>query len=400
MRGLVRVAAAILACCLGSMAHGQSVAAETGPVTQIVPRRSVDAYSRILGLSPEQREQAMLLHDGYRAQLQTARKEAEKAHEKLSGERGEDNPPPEPRAREKLLMAYTARANALERTFFGDLRATLEPAQAERFEKVERARRREVGFRFAFASGAGADVLSIAERAGVSRSGEVGEALDRYEEAVDRALAAKQAAILGAFEKAMTSEDIDSDQKLMQEVLGDIFSASFVVRDVNKRAVREVAAALPEDVRVKFESGVREASFPKVYRASEVMKAVAYARENGRVAGDKVEELERLASSYEREAAGVNSRLASVIEAREQEMPTRFMEMMSEAWEGPREGTEIGDAFNARKALDELYLGKVRALLTEAQLEEAPDTEPLSFSDVAMLDLDMDEGLIKEDDEE
>ncbi|CAG0977927.1 hypothetical protein PHYC_01605 [Phycisphaerales bacterium] len=399
-RNVAAWAAAVLAVLASAVCRGQDVSEEAGPMAQIVPRRALADYAKILSLTPEQREQAADLHQGYRAALGEAKNASNTEMKALVSREADGHVDAKPRERQQLTLAFVKKAAALEKEFFDDLKSILTTEQMARFDRVERARRREVGFRFAFASGAGVDLLAVCDSVGVNREGPAGEVLDRYETEADRALQGKETTLGKVFERAMMSEDVDGDPKLIQELVGEIFGQAFRVRDINKRFAREIMPLLGDEERPKFEREVRVRSFPKVYRTSGVETLVQHARKEAGLPPDKLEELERLWTAYSREAQGANERLASAVEAREEDVRDRFMEMMAEAWGGPPKEGEMADAFKARKTLDETYLEKVRGLLTEDQRDKAPVTDPIRYQDVAQIMGDFDEERIKDDGEE
>lgn len=397
-RGVVALVLAVMGM-LAGVGRGQDVSQEAGPMGQIVPRRALESYAKILGLTAEQKGQAADLHQGYRAAYGEAKKEANTAAQALRTREADGHEDMRPRDRQKLTLAFVKKCAALEKGFFDDLKSILTTEQLAKFERVERARRREVGFRFAFASGAGVDLLAVSEGLALKREGPVGEALDRYEIEADRALQGKEATLNKVFERAMTSEDVDGDPKLIQELISDIFGQAFRVRDMNKRFAREISALLTDEDRPKFDREVRTRSFPKVYGASGVEKLVQHARKEAGLPPEKLEELEGYWNAYAREVEGANERLASALEAREEGVRDNFMKIMEESFGGtPKEGP-LADAFKARRTLDESYLEKVRGLLTDAQREKAPAADPIRYQEVTEIMGDFDEDQIKDEDE-
>lgn len=380
-------------------AWGQQAAGEAGPMGLPVLRRSVEVYGDLLGLSAEQREQAALLHDGYRAAYAANRKATDAAMREVWEKRREaDGHLDARRETNALVNTYVQKAEELERAFFDDLRAILTPGQGERFVRVERARRREIGFRFAFSAGAGVDVLAVADAAKVVREGEVGAALERYEEDVDRVLTDRIAVLRGVFQKAKAHEDIEDDPVQMQQLVADLFHAGFRVRDVNRRAVREIAPLLDEATRTAFEGEFRRRALPKVYGPGAAEKTAAAIREKGRLTGEKAEELERLWKAYERDAAGINARLASEVEAREVAFTTRFMELVDDHHRDEAPGTNpLRDAWRARRDLDEAFVKAARELVPAGERGEIPRAKPMEYDDVSEPDLDADERATWED---
>ena len=142
------VAAVMLA--LGGVARGQFTQ-HAGPMGQIVPARSVPEDATLLGLSDAQRDTLRALYEAYRLEYQRAKRDGEKAYQSAWNEMMEGDATEADANR--AVLDFTRRVERAERAFFDDLRAILTPEQGTRFPKVERARRRDLGLRFAFASG-------------------------------------------------------------------------------------------------------------------------------------------------------------------------------------------------------------------------------------------------------
>lgn len=396
MRGLVAWMIVVMA--VSVVARGQNVSGEAGPMAMIVPRRSIEVYAALLGLSAEQKEQASLLHDGYRAAYAANRKAGDEAMRKLREDRDGD-PPPTRTDQHTIVMDYVAKAEALEKIFFDDLKAILTPEQAAKFERVVRARHRETGLRFAFAAGAGVDLLAVADAAKVERVGPVAEALDRYETDLDRVLIERMNVLKGVFKKVKELENAEDDPKVMQELIADLFNAAFRVRDVNRRAAREIAPLLPEDTRTAFEAEFRRRAFPKVYAPGPAAATHTYARDKGRLSPEKLEELDQLWQTYTRDAAAANARLTSAIEAREVEYTTRFLELMAQQGD-PEDKGELRDAWKTRRDLDSKFVARAIELIGKEASDDFLQPEYLSFRDVAEPDFDEDEKQKEEDQEQ
>lgn len=395
MRGLVAWMIVVMA--VSVVARGQNVSGEAGPMAMIVPRRSIEVYAALLGLSAEQKEQASLLHDGYRAAYAANRKAGDEAMRKLREDRDGD-PPPTRTDQHTIVMDYVAKAEALEKIFFDDLKAILTPEQAAKFERVVRARHRETGLRFAFAAGAGVDLLAVADAAKVERVGPVAEALDRYETDLDRVLIERMNVLKGVFKKVKELENAEDDPKVMQELIADLFTAAFRVRDVNRRAAREIAPLLPDDTRAAFDAEFRRRAFPKVYSPGPAATTLTYAKDKGRLSPEKLEELDQLWQTYTRDAAAANARLVSAIEAREVEYTTRFLELMAQQGD-PEDKSELREAWKSRRDLDAAFVARAKDMIDKDARDDAPSPEFLSFRDVAEPDFDEDEKKKDEDQE-
>lgn len=388
------VAAVMLA--LGGVARGQFTQ-HAGPMGQIVPARSVPEYATLLGLSDAQRDTLRALYEAYRLEYQRAKRDGEKAYQSAWNEMMEGDATEADANR--AVLDFTRRVERAERAFFDDLRAILTPEQGTRFPKVERARRRDLGLRFAFASGANVDLLALCKDRSVAREGAVGEVLDRWEEDLDRALRAREATLKRVFEKAMQTPDIDENPALMQELVGDLFRDGFRVRDVNRRHVREIAALLPEDAGRALEREFRTRSFPTIYKDPGIARRAKAAKEAGTLTPETVEAIDRLAAAYARDVVPLNDRLSALMEEREEEATRRFGEIMQESWNPPEKGAFV-EAWRARHDLDERTFKRLAELTGETVRKNDENQEgPLAWHQVASLMEGMDNDRLEEDEE-
>lgn len=397
-RNWVRLAAwaALVVLGLAGAARGQFTQ-HAGPMGQIVPARSVQEYGALLGLSDAQRDTLRALYEAYRLEYQRAKRDGEKAYQSAWNEMMEGDATEADANR--AVLDFTRRVERAERTFFDDFRAILTPEQDALFPKVERARRRELGFRFAFASGANVDLLALCKDHSVAREGGVGEVLDRWEEDLDRALRAREATLKRVFEKAMQTPDIDENPALMQELVGDLFRDGFRVRDITRRHVREIAALLPEDAGRALEREFRMRSFPMIYKDPGIARRAKAAKESGTLTPEMIEALDRLVAAYTRDVVVLNDRLSALVEEREEEATRRFGEIMQESWSPPEKGAFV-EAWRARHDLDERTFKRLAELTGETARKNDENQEgPLAWHQVAPLMQGMDNDRLDEDEQ-
>ncbi|MDX2132359.1 MAG: Spy/CpxP family protein refolding chaperone [Planctomycetota bacterium] len=395
-----RVLVALVALALGTpRAGGQDLADQLGPMGQVVPRASVAKFADMLGLTADQREIVRTLHETYRLQYGAAMREGrakfKAAHEKAR-EAGDWNAV---RAEgQRIALETSKQIEVVEREFFDNLRAVLTPEQEARFGGVERARRREVGMRFAFASGSQVDLNALCEELKVPREGEVGAALLRWEEDIDRVLRVREATLAKVFEKAMSTPNLDDNMKLVQEIIAELFQDAFRVRDMNRRYAREIAGLLDANAAAAFDRAFRARSFPGVYQKNGVAKLAAAVRKAG-IDAERAGELDRLEAAYRRDVMPLNDRLAQLIEEREQEATTRFGELMAEQWSGGSKESPLGEAWKARRDLDDRTVARLRTL-AGADAPTLDEGDRLDWGSVARVMPDFDDRLPEDSDDD
>ncbi|GJQ28972.1 MAG: hypothetical protein HBSAPP03_08560 [Phycisphaerae bacterium] len=399
---MVRLVWAALACVMISAwpAWAQHVEGQAGPMGTMVPRRSLATYARLAGMTPDQREQVGVLYDGYRAAYFENRRACNAKAEALSTAAREAGGSSS-KDRGAVVLEYVDKAEALERAFFEDMKAVLTPAQSARFDRVERARRREVGLRFAFSAGSNVDLFDVAEVSKVALTGPVLEAFDRYEADMDRALVNRLTVLKRVFSRVKDEDDIVSKPAVMQELVRDLFEAGFRVRDVNRRAVREIAPLLDESTRAAFEAAHRARAMPRVFGPGAVETLIAKVRAEAGLTAEATEELGRLEAAYRRDVGPINARLATEIENREVEYTTRFAELMDDSHAEHEPGkVPLYDAWKARRDLDEGVVHRLSALIPKGRLDDAPPPVFLDYRHVAEPDFDEEERRQDSDDEQ
>lgn len=332
-----------------------------------ITRTELDSYSDILALSDEQREVANLLLEGYVQQFQAQSAAARERMQRLMDEARES------RDREawfevgRYRQEFQTSAEKMESSFFSDLRAVLTPDQEARWTDMERTRRRERTLAQGQMSGERVDIIRIARELAPDQSGPLAEILTQYELDLDRALVRRNEVYTSMRDQFSTAGRPDFSR------MGDLFErardASKQVRDVNERYARQVLGTLPDDLRPGFEQRVREASFPQVYRASRTSQHLTAAAAFEDLNESQREQVTSLTASYQRESATLNDRLSAAWRKAEDTMEIREM------FRGGLNEGELGELRNARRELDQSYAEKLRAVLSEEQLDRLPRIE-------------------------
>ncbi|MBS0196667.1 MAG: hypothetical protein JSR77_07905 [Planctomycetes bacterium] len=291
------------------------VAQEAGPLVAPVMRSEMDRYAAMLGLDAGQKASLLELFRGYRVALRDAQKQGNEAVERANKADGKDRS----QAKWDAVTAYVAKAETLEKSLFEDAAALAGPAKSAEFQRVERARVREVGLKFSFAAGERLDLVRICEEIGVRRTPELGEVLDEYEQRLDRAIADKRRVFKEIFKKVGEAEvkGDSPDHEVLDSFLKSVAEKSYVIRDVNRETTRRVEGFMSDSDREKFGRLVLQRSFPRVYGVGPVEKMLAAAMKLDSLSAEQRKELESFGEAYARDAVGVNKRLADAVEAKQ-----------------------------------------------------------------------------------
>ncbi|MFM9994457.1 MAG: hypothetical protein ACKVU4_01505 [Phycisphaerales bacterium] len=395
-------------------AHAQRIRNEAGPLVTPIARTAIDDYAAILTLDPEQKTLARSLYDGYRAAMRQAGKDAEEKIKAIEEGVRHENDAVMGDFRElkrkttDVVRGYVARTEGVEREFYGDLKAVLTPAQAERFGAVERARRREVGLRLHLLSGEGVDLTRVAAdlKLGAPAPPDLAPALAEYEAELDRLLRGKIASLGRLFEAAQKMEELDPERepgppKAMIDAVTEFHAECTKVRDANRTHARRIAALLPPPSGTAFSEKFRERSYPKIYRETAADKTIAFARGLADLSGDQRAELDAVADSFARESAMLNQKWAAALDEMQEKLVEEFTKMFS--GEGRRdENDPLKLACEARRDLDERTKGRIARIFTATQIERLgekkimasefdPDWEPDFDEDKGWEDWDDDD---------
>ncbi|MFA6043989.1 MAG: hypothetical protein WC718_03305 [Phycisphaerales bacterium] len=350
----------------------------------LVNKRSVNAYSKLLGFDKDQTETAMTLMEGSRAANTAAMKEFQNKMQDLQNKaQSSGDWQSVQKEMGEIGTQMQEKMTDLEKQFFDDLKAICTDEQATKWERVERLRRREQGMRFGFVSGAGVDLVALADRQKLDDKGEVKELLSDYELSIDKPLmqlkrmqeeqAKRQKEMM---EKMM--KDPMSGMEEAKKMLGEVAEIGKDMRGINRDFARKIAAVLPEDARTKFEDEIARKSFPRVYKEAYASKLLAAATELPDLTADQKETLGQIRKSYADDARPLNEKWAKAIEAQEDKHNGTFGVVMDVAMSQAMGGTddttkEVNEAKAARKDLDEKIEKRVTDLLSAAQKTKMPE---------------------------
>lgn len=375
LAGLTMAVAAAGSGMFHQVAFGQSFFVSTtgGPSSGgggQISRQSLDKYSELLKLDEAQRDMARTLHEGYTEAFQSAareRREATSALMRAMEEHGDRSVMQEKMP--EVMRTYRDRTRALEKAFFGDLKALLADAQAEAWPVLERLRRRETGLGRGGLAGESVDLTEVVRMLDATAEG-IGATLAQYEVDLDRAL--QERAESTSEVPALGQGPIDVDS--MRDLMAKNRELGARIRDLNQSYARRIEALLDDESRSKFTREVRRRSFPQVYRAPHTRRLLESAVGFSDLTEDQRRAIADDTTAYERELSTVNEAWAdAILEAEKdgdsgavlgdgQMLRMRFGE----------EPQALQDARRARRELDERFQQRLMDRLSKEQQTRLP----------------------------
>jgi hypothetical protein len=359
----------------------------TFPVT----RRNIEEYAKRLSMSPEQREGALALHDGYKAGVKAVREEMQKAMRDLMEKVTDSGDWSQMKDAGLVMKPLGEKLEQLDAGLLSDIKALLTEEQAAQFPKIERMRRRDKDLKFGMLAGTRVDLVAALEALKIDPESDprLAEAVDAYEVELDRALVTREHAQKDEQERA--SKDTEKMMQGDMSALGEMFKRfreiERPVRDLNKSHARRIAGVLPEDARAAFEDEVRRRAFPRVYRDSPAQKAMAAAEKFEDLTDEQRQSIADLKARFAREAEPLNARWVEAIEERD-EKGVDPMSMFPGAGGGAK--NPIAEPRKARREFDKQVRSKLEAILTEAQKGRLPEDHGNTMQQDMMENMGMD----------
>lgn len=359
-----------------------------------VATREVDLFASVAGLTSEQKDNAKTLLEGYQAQFRTKSDKMQKEMDKVRAKFEESRDPAVWTEMRGSMATFRTERAAIEEQFFTDFKALLTPEQVERWPLIERAHRRSRTMSRGMMSGERVDLVQIMESSKfpVEVQASVLPVISEYEEALDRELIIRNKAydeVAAAFQQANPGDGFAKAQDLMQKGR----EASMHVRDLNKKYARMISDLLPAESKPAFESAVKQASYPDVYRPSLTNQQLTAAEQFTDLDASQKESLASLKESYSRSLAAVNEKLETAITDREEKWDPRQMGRGGRGGPGGNGGgggnrgqggrgnnnnndnDPVGDLRKERRTLDETTAASLKKILSETQFQRLPDEE-------------------------
>ncbi len=373
----------------GMMGGGQ------GQTMDPITKRSFDAFVKLLGFDADQQDTAKALYDGHTEANRALQKEMMEKMAAL-GERAREDGDFSVFQKDMpaITKDMTAKGEALEKSFFDDLKAVCTETQLAQWPAVERHHRRGKAMRFGIVSGSAVDLVSVMDRikATPTDAGVVKDALDAWELEIDR--------LLVVFEKDAKDAQNDMmeggamfDMNKVQTMMKKFSESAAQVRDVNRSYARRIEPALSDEDRAKFVAEVQRRSFPRIYRPSHPQQMIDAAMGFADLTADQKEQLQAVKDSYGRDVAGVNERWAKATEEKETEAGGSIMVMM-QGFQGmggdPNDPVKV--ARDSRRELDAKTKERIESILTAEQKAKLPKKKSEGFNPMGDFMIDEDEG--------
>lgn len=337
-----------------------------------VSSRDMDRYADMLGLDQEQRALAEALFEGYMEQFQAEARQVREQTDQLRARAEQEGNREGWREMGQIMQRFGERRGEMEQSFLADVRSLLTAEQAERWPKVERARRRENTLRMGRVSGEAVDLIRLVDEAELDEATnrDLAPILERYELDLDRALVKRNEIYESARERmreAMESGDREGIQDLFEEGR----DAGVRIRDLNARYARQVEAMLPEQARSAFADAVKRASFPQVYRATYADRVFEAVDQMRSLSEDQRSAIASLRERYRREVGSINDEMCRAIAAQEEDAS------MGQMFRGPRGGEDdAASGLRQRKRdLDQGTVESLRKVLTPEQATQLPEDD-------------------------
>lgn len=346
--------------------------------------RSLEDYSRLLGLDETQKEAATALLDGYIAAHKTATEELEAKFEEMQQKAMESRDWQKmSNEASKLTVDYQEKTRKLEEDMLANLKGLLTPEQDAKWNQVERYRRRETSLRYGFYSGAGVDLVRIINRSRINLTSEEGkQILEQYEADMDRRLVEFEKmtrAEEDALRKQAEAGQVDMASRM--QVVDKFAEPSKGIRDLNKDFVRRLGLAMSEDDRAKFEAEFAKRAHPRIFRESHEQQLFAAALGFSDLDESQRTTITDLKSQYEREVKTANANLMRATESAEDTAGGMISLMMAQWMPSGKEGVkeaqeEVKKARDARRELDKSFKARLDGVLKLEQRNRLPSRKP------------------------
>jgi Spy/CpxP family protein refolding chaperone len=378
---IVLIVAALMA---GPLDAARAQGSPTGLMVRVIPVHALEGFGDALGLDNDQRETLKELHRGYRSARVKAQQEAKAMQEEFqeSMQNMDWSKPDEAQAKMKeqmkklgeLNLKATENLKKAEEALYTDVRAILTPEQDARWERGQRWMRRSDASRFGVMAGSMADVTELAKQVGIERTGDVGALLDRYEEEVDSAIVGWRGSISGLSDMITAAmEDPMGAQEKIGKVIEGLFTNSHKVREVNRRAVRQLKDLAGEEKGAKLETAFLARSYPLVYGERRADKIMGAFKEDGSgfagLSQEQRNEVKILAESHQRDMGIIRRNLARGIDEEQEKILKDALKMM----DGPdiQEDSLFKASIKSRDELEDKTLERLQAIVGEAAFGEA-----------------------------
>lgn len=338
-----------------------------------VTTEEIRQYETMLSLSEDQKLFAEGLLEAYMADFQSLREEYRRIVDAAREEFRETRDRKVWEDLQEVSGVFEDRRKKLDEQFLNDFKLVLTAEQAAEWGDVERFRRRFYTLgQGGLVSGETVDLTRIVTDLTLTEEQRVSVApiLDRYTEALDRALIERNAIYEQGTSDAMRlwqEQRFDEMQRRFEEAR----DAATRLRDINKQYARQMEASLGQDAGQRFGREFLKRSFPDIYTDSAGMRALDMALVMEDLTDDQAQRVSDLQSQFMRQVEQANTQLQALTEQSEANRSVRDMFGM-----GRSQGSEeLREARQAREQLDRTVMDRLKSVLTPEQYSQLPGQE-------------------------
>jgi Spy/CpxP family protein refolding chaperone len=284
------------------------------------------------------------------------------------------------------LVAWTAEKKRLREDFLAGVRGTLGDTQVENWPRLERALRREKSLPLGELSGESIDLTIIVREVQPSPLAldEARNAIERYEVALDAALAVRDEALDSAIApllRAMSTSDANSGVAAQEAIM----QKRVVVRGAQEAGIAAIRDALGGEYGPAFERRALEKSFPQVFRPDPITPLIEGAQALPDLTDDQKTQLSALSAQYGFDLNGVRSALVDAYKVAEPSEPRRRTELARQKAEDQTvrltDAPQVEQAKKAREDLYEKYRNLLAGILSPEQRTAVPGFVKESLGD-------------------
>jgi hypothetical protein len=293
------------------------------------------------------------------------------------------------------VSAWMTQKEAMRARFVEGLKATLNDDQLTQWDAFDRFLRREKTLPKSRLSGEGTNLIFVLDELKLSDEeiAKLATQLDEYETSLDVALKARNEFLASSTPRLFKAVQ-EGDSKESTRIMERQFELRTAVRNVNDQYRQAIVNALGEGESARsFEKAALQNGYDRVYRASTAERAFAAALEMTDLDEAVRTAVVDLQSQFLSEMGMKNKEILAVLQKSEPDQQvaesTRFVTMMAAmvngdmtAMGGPGGGPfgnrgpdAVRDAMDTRREIDDKYLERLKALLTEEQAAQLPQRQ-------------------------
>ncbi|MCE9618293.1 MAG: hypothetical protein K8R92_00080 [Planctomycetes bacterium] len=280
----------------------------------------------------------------------------------------------------QLYEKWRRERAVMDRQVMDDIKTTLKPEQAARWESFERFMRREKLLSRGRLSGENVNLFAVVDEAGLSKEQitAVTPILDEYELRLDEALK-RRSDYLAQNESKVLAAIQNSDAKSIEQIASKGIDLRNNVRDTNEQFRTAVAGALPPEEAQRFTKAALAAGFGRVYRPTRAERAFDKALTFEDLNPDTKAAIAEMQTAMMAEIVGMNEKIAQAIRKNE---PTQLQEeaVRSAGLLNGGAGRMFGrndpdvadEMLSKRGTMTDKYVERLKSLLTAEQVAQLP----------------------------